>query len=602
MDTGETRTDSGHGAGPDDALDHDPSPAWPAVPPPALTETSDIDRATLELLTDALVSACALSVGLGCSVARMVVAGGRLVDLEVLAVDPTMQRLIPGMAPGVRVSQLLTPERLNLTLWRVWSHKRLRRSIDNRDNAVPEMLSGAVFDAVQLVAGSLVVWLSVDHSHQQHWQERALQAATAAQETVKAATDQLTRVAEQMFDVLIVWTLVRDQNGAVSDAVIAELNRAAAQLVAGPVRVGRRLSQLVAPQYLQLVLDHFEQLTRSGDVDARVFGPDDLEVHLIQALHGRVRLFAAGTDTIMAIFADDTALTEAATQARRTLHRLAQVRDDEGRRLATVLHDGPLQALTSARWELEAARGEVNGAAGEALRRAQASLDNAEMALRAEIFSLSPPSLDRTGVFVAIAELAERVRTDARDVSVTLDGESRLSRADETLLVRCVQELLRNIDQHTTATQVGVRVVADDQVVCVTVTDDGDGFDASNPAVWLGREHFGLASCKLLLELAGGGMWVESAADSGAGTDASCWLPQAGDDSVVSLPGAGQVPAHDLASLWRASLSAAAIRQDFEHRNRASIAPPPDPTGPPVPSAQSESEGVTCRSSGPVQP
>jgi signal transduction histidine kinase len=562
---------SGAGAGEGGAADT--RAPWPSSLPPApLTSPPSGTSASFALLNDALVAACGLTDGLGAAVAQTVVAGDRLADLEVLAADQTLQRLVPGMQPGIRLSQLLTPQMLHSVLWQVWSHPQLRIAVDNRDNATPELLAGAVFEVVQLVAGSTVVWLAVDHSDRQHWQDRALQAAVAVQAAARTASDQRTQVADQLFDALVGWTLVRDGGGSVVDAVVSELNRAALQLVAHPVRVGRRLSELVAPQYLPLVLAYFERQVRTGEVDSRLFGPEDLEVHLVRALHGRVRVFATGPDTVTALFADDTALTELAAQSRRALHRLAHARDDEGRRIAALLHDGPLQALSSARWELEGALGGIGGPAAAAVRRAQEGLDGAEAALRSEIFALSPPELDRSGMFVAIASLGERARAEGRDVIVALTGEPGLRRDDELLLVRCVQELLRNIEQHASATSVTVSVDASEERVEVVVGDDGVGFDASDPAVWLGREHFGLASCKLLLELAGGGMWVE--ATPGGGVTASCWLPQGQQVEMGDLPGAGL--ATDRRSLWQASVRAAALRQEFERATRRGITSLPD--------------------------
>lgn len=338
--------------------------------------------------------------------------------------------------------------------------------------------------------------------------------------------------------------------------------------MADPVRVGRRLSELVVPHLLPMVLQYLQDHAEPGHLDQRTFGPKDLEVHLVNALHGRVRLFGIGGDMVVALLTDDSALVEVADQARRTLVRLAQVRDDEGRRLAARIHGGPLQTLAAIRWDVEAARGAAPEPLATTLQRVQETLDIAENDLRAEIFALSPPSLDTTGVFVAIAELTERLRRDHRQVDVTLSGEARLSRENDTLLIRCVQELLQNVDLHANATRVHVDVAVDGEVVSVTVTDDGTGFDASDPALWLGRDHFGLASCKLLLELAGGGMWVESNLDK-VGTQASCWLPQEQPRPTSSPPGQGHpVVADPRVALWRDSLSAAALRQEFEHGRR----------------------------------
>jgi signal transduction histidine kinase len=477
---------------------------------------------------------------------EVLVNAGRIRDLTVTYSDPTMQRLFPGLRPGARLSQLLPPGQLHRTLWRVWSEERHRLLLDNRSGDYPALLTGVVLELVQVRDGTRVLWLATDRSEREHWYARAKAATAALQEELVAAQSRMLRAAGQLFELAVAWTVIREDGEGV-DAVVTYLNQAAQDCLEGRVRVGMRLSQLLPADALQSAVHLFAGVLEddpggggpAGAGFERVFGPDDFAVHLLRVSHGRVRLFALDVDTVVGLVLDESELADAAAQARQALLRLARSRDDEGRFLAARLHDGPLQAQLSARWILEEAHALLDGPAADLVGRAQVALDTAEATLRAEIFALSPPSLETTGVFVAIAELAERLRSDQCEVLMTLDGDSRLARADETLLVRCIQELLRNADYHAGASVVTVSATADDEVVSVTVADDGTGFDPEDPEVWSGRTHFGLSSCRLLLERAGGGLALTSGGD---GTVVRCWLPQ--PTIAVRQRGYGSAPGY----------------------------------------------------------
>lgn len=69
--------------------------------------------------------------------------------------------------------------------------------MDNRDGAIPELLAGAVFDAVQIVTGPKVLWLALDRSQHVHWQERALHAAQEAQAGASTGVDQTRQIADR---------------------------------------------------------------------------------------------------------------------------------------------------------------------------------------------------------------------------------------------------------------------------------------------------------------------------------------------------------------------------------------------------------------------
>ncbi|WP_136709684.1 sensor histidine kinase [Agromyces sp. H66] len=109
----------------------------------------------------------------------------------------------------------------------------------------------------------------------------------------------------------------------------------------------------------------------------------------------------------------------------------------------------------------------------------------------------------------ALTRLAERF-TRETGVGVSTDvGDVRLARDVEVVLLRCAQEALANVRKHAHATSAVVRVVALDDVVELTVTDDGVGIAGASESSGFGvsgmRERLALVGGRLSLEPAEGG-------------------------------------------------------------------------------------------------
>jgi signal transduction histidine kinase len=101
--------------------------------------------------------------------------------------------------------------------------------------------------------------------------------------------------------------------------------------------------------------------------------------------------------------------------------------------------------------------------------------------------------------------------------------EASLSPQVEVQLIQVVQETLTNVRKHARATQALVSMGAEGEGVCITVENDGRGFDPQAVAR-RGGGHFGLATMRERAESVGGRLEVDSA--PGAGTRLSLWVPR----------------------------------------------------------------------------
>ncbi|MDW4571709.1 sensor histidine kinase [Microbacterium sp. M3] len=123
----------------------------------------------------------------------------------------------------------------------------------------------------------------------------------------------------------------------------------------------------------------------------------------------------------------------------------------------------------------------------------------------------------------AVERLVDRFRAHGI-ATVTLDADvaqSAVDRDTEVVLLRCLQEGLSNAAKHAGAAHVTVHVgVAPDGTALLVVSDDGAGFDPSEPT-----RGFGLSGMRERVEIAGGTLEVSS-------------RPHAGTTLRVSLPAA----------------------------------------------------------------
>jgi two-component system nitrate/nitrite sensor histidine kinase NarX len=89
-----------------------------------------------------------------------------------------------------------------------------------------------------------------------------------------------------------------------------------------------------------------------------------------------------------------------------------------------------------------------------------------------------------------------------------------LGDAEQTVVLRIVQEALQNVRKHATATTVAVSTAIDGDDWVLEVRDDGRGFDVGAVAA-RGRRNFGLQFMRERAELIGARFDVRSRPDGG---------------------------------------------------------------------------------------
>jgi signal transduction histidine kinase len=220
------------------------------------------------------------------------------------------------------------------------------------------------------------------------------------------------------------------------------------------------------------------------------------------------------------------ALARYAAELRSVLTETVEVQERERRRIARDLHDGINQLLIGAMLELKASeeRLRADPASGESLSATLDVLRQVEQEVRRVVNDLHPPTLESLGLAPAVKRLAERVEQFfgiRSDIGV-IGEERRVSRRTEVAAYRIVQEALQNVANHSGVDRASVVLTFRDDVLTLTIRDDGKGFDlAALEQNAVGR--FGLLSMRERVEGLEGTFSIDSTV--GVGTSVHVELP-----------------------------------------------------------------------------
>lgn len=207
------------------------------------------------------------------------------------------------------------------------------------------------------------------------------------------------------------------------------------------------------------------------------------------------------------------------------LERAVQAQDLERKRIARDVHDGIVQDMIGLSLNLSATAGLVGRdpeADRDLLRVAASEVRRAVRSLRSFLVDIYPPSLQQSGLEVALADLVEPLRSRNLSVDVRVEGLDQLQGVTESLIYRAAQEAVRNVTRHADAKRVSMDVTARAGRALLIVRDDGVGFDAEVAA--RGEQgHLGLAILRDLAAEGGGDLQVQST--PGHGTTLTLELP-----------------------------------------------------------------------------
>lgn len=180
--------------------------------------------------------------------------------------------------------------------------------------------------------------------------------------------------------------------------------------------------------------------------------------------------------------------------------RLAQVRDEERRRLAVELHDGLAQHLTGLNVCVDVIRARATEASDrwllERVEEASNLARRASQRIRDVMVSLSPSSASANAMPLSSILRRHAAAFESRTgILVTVDAPLapvRVAQEVKEVLTRVCLEALNNVSKHADANVVRVELQTTAERILLTLEDDGKGFDPAHLSSGGTGAHLGL--------------------------------------------------------------------------------------------------------------
>ncbi|WP_340005406.1 histidine kinase [Paenibacillus sp. FSL K6-0276] len=217
-----------------------------------------------------------------------------------------------------------------------------------------------------------------------------------------------------------------------------------------------------------------------------------------------------------------TRIVESAKNRQMIGLKIILAQEEERKRIAREIHDGPAQMLANLVLRTEIVErmlvkqefGLVQDEVLDLKGQVRYSLEE----MRKVIFNLRPMALDDLGLIPTLRKYVHdfEEKTKIRSTLETRGQEHRLSSAMEAAVYRLVQEALSNAAKHAYPSFVLVEITYQAQLIKIVIKDNGLGFNVQklkNPQG--NRESFGLVGMRERVELLEGRMEIISAENQG---------------------------------------------------------------------------------------
>jgi len=199
--------------------------------------------------------------------------------------------------------------------------------------------------------------------------------------------------------------------------------------------------------------------------------------------------------------------------------RVIRAQEEERRRVAREIHDGPAQTLANIVLRLEIAEKLLEFDP----TRVKAELIDLKNLVRSNlqdirriIFDLRPMALDDLGIVPAISKYLDNFQENyGITCKFQVEGrEKRLLPVLEVAFFRLVQEGMTNVAKHAHSSKANILLNYQDEWTIVRIQDYGKGFEVNSALITPG-EHFGLIGMRERVEMFSGHFSIQSTLGKG---------------------------------------------------------------------------------------
>ncbi|MBO8164273.1 MAG: histidine kinase [Brevibacillus sp.] len=211
--------------------------------------------------------------------------------------------------------------------------------------------------------------------------------------------------------------------------------------------------------------------------------------------------------------------------------RIIQAQEEERKRVAREIHDGPAQSMANVVLRADLVERMLkNEQVTEALKELQGLKEMVRLSLadvRRIIFDLRPMALDDLGLVPTLQKYIQTFEEQSRlQVELIVFGkEQSLDSSFKAGIFRLVQECLNNVAKHASARFVQVKLEFQPETLFLVVKDDGVGFSVEQTK--RSGNSFGILGMRERTQLLQGKMEITSALQQG--TKVFFQIPLKGD-------------------------------------------------------------------------
>jgi two-component system, NarL family, sensor histidine kinase DegS len=275
----------------------------------------------------------------------------------------------------------------------------------------------------------------------------------------------------------------------------------------------------IRDRYNEALDARFRLTTMRGQLEKFQANYESLESE--QSLLSQVLGKFQGVDLLVM---DSEDLAEGIGKGGVNIVRIVQAQEEERRRLARQMHDGPAQSLTNFILQADICHRVFDHnpeLAGNELDNLKTAASVTFRKVRDFIDDLRPMMLDDLGVVPTVRRYVDRFR-EKNDIETELEilgDERRLETHREVMIFRSIQELMGHARDYTAPARLQVKLDMSSTMIKVAIQDDGRGFDAeevfSSEEMPQDARAQGLITLKEKFDLVGGSMSVVSSEGEG---------------------------------------------------------------------------------------
>ena len=255
---------------------------------------------------------------------------------------------------------------------------------------------------------------------------------------------------------------------------------------------------------------------------------DDLQkrVRNVEQSIERAETIASQINVVLEYLSGDlnqvTRILESAKNRQQIGLKIILAQEEERKRIAREIHDGPAQSLANIVLRTEIAERMLSKQEFQLVQEELIDLKGQVRSgieeIRKIIFNLRPMALDDLGLIPTLRKYIQdfEEKSKIRTMFDTVGKEARLPSAMEAGIYRMVQEAYSNAFKHANPSYVSLEITFQAQMVKIVVKDNGIGFHVDLMESRAKHStHFGLIGMRERVELLEGRMEIESAINEG---------------------------------------------------------------------------------------